>query len=32
MPAGQAWIEVLIIPVALALAATLIGAVYMLGS
>jgi hypothetical protein len=32
MPAGQAWIEVLIIPGALALAATLIGAVYMLGS
>jgi hypothetical protein len=30
MPARQAWIEVLIIPGALALAATLIGAVYML--
>jgi hypothetical protein len=32
MPASQAWLEVLIIPGALALAATLIGAVYVLGS
>ena len=31
MPPGQAWLEVLLIPGALALAATLIGAVYMLG-
>jgi hypothetical protein len=31
MPPGQAWLEVLLIPGALALAATLIGTVYMLG-
>jgi hypothetical protein len=31
MPPGQAWLEVLLIPAALALAATLIGTVYMLG-
>jgi hypothetical protein len=31
MPAGQAWLEVMLIPAALALAATLIGGVYLLG-
>jgi hypothetical protein len=31
MPAGQAYLEMMLIPTALALAATLIGGVYMLG-
>ena len=31
MPASQAWLEVMLIPTALALAATLIGGVYLLG-
>jgi len=31
MPARQAWLEVMLIPAALALAATLIGGVYVLG-
>jgi hypothetical protein len=31
MPAGQAWLEVMLIPTALAVAATLIAGVYMLG-
>jgi hypothetical protein len=31
MPARQAWLEVMLIPTALAVAATLIGGVYMLG-
>ena len=32
MPAGQAWLEVMLIPAALAIAATLIGGVYILGA
>jgi hypothetical protein len=31
MPGGQAWLEILLIPAALAIAATLIGGVYLLG-
>ena len=32
MPARQAWLEVMLIPLALALAATLIGGVYVIGA